>query len=227
MITDDIGETDPLLRTALEELRRLSAVPPRTGAVWAARAAMHQVLEHRSAPAGAWFRRRLGRFGLALAVTSLVVGTGATLAYAAHARPSSPLHRIRLAEERVIYQLAGKNGPSIAVGFAESRLADARANVDRKDSVAEAQSWLKEARTANPADRSAGTSQKLEEVTREVGRQQQLEGQTGDSNSSKPPGGPAPTTAPPEQVGPGSGAPSPPQPTGGSDGGSPQGGPNN
>jgi hypothetical protein len=227
MNIDRPGVSEPRLAAALDELRNLSTPPPRPPAVAAARAALHRALEDRSGPAGGRLRPRLGGLGLALAMVSIMVGAGGTLAFAAHARPSSPLHGIRLAEERVIYDLAGKNRPSVGAGFAQSRLADARANVDRKDSLAEAETWLKEASTTPSADRAGDAGQKLEEVTREVNQEQQNEVQSGESSPTSPAARPGPTTTPGAEGRPGSGEPSRPSPTEGPDRTSPNNGPNN
>ena len=92
-------------------------------------------------------RRHLVASGsmLAAAAAALVV----TLGWSAPA--GSPLHDVRLAREAVTLQLPGTNNASLVLGYAEDRLADARAGRNPRASLDEAAALLKTSGDELPA----------------------------------------------------------------------------
>jgi hypothetical protein len=216
---------DPGLALDLARWRIDSRRDPRPEAAAAARAAMLAVV---ASPPRRWrlaalpgahlprTHRRLaldGALGGALAVAGVTVGVGW------QAPVGSPLHTVRLARERLQLALPGTDGATLRLGFAEQRLADARAGHDPAG-LDEAAALLADDRADLPADH---TAQPWVRWTRDETELDSLEARLrsgslspGGSSPAEPeagsdaPAGPVRGSAAPSHGGMSSGAPSAP-----------------
>lgn len=124
---------DAPLALAFAALRSESGVAPRPEAMHAARAAMHRARatsDHSGAVGGLTLGGRLRRVVTAHRLTAGagagVAGLVVVAALGWNAPASSPLHAIQLAHEQISLDLPGSDRVSLDLGFAESRLGEAR-----------------------------------------------------------------------------------------------------
>jgi hypothetical protein len=151
----------PMAPAGLAAWANQSRIATRPAAMTSARAAMHSArvaaADVKSSPVG---RLRVGlpRLGVLLqprarlTAGALAGAAAVVVAVGWNAGPSSPLHAIQLARQDVSVALAGgTQGVDLRLQYAEARLRDAAAGIDRHDNLEEAASLLGAARQGLPA----------------------------------------------------------------------------
>lgn len=157
-MSDDVGA----MRDAFSPLRDESAAVPRTAAMTAARAAMHDERTAVIRRPLTWFeslwadvRRTLTPRRLALTGIPAAAALAAVVAVGWNAPAGSPLHVVRVAREQVALAVPGADRASLELSDAEARLRDARQGTNVSASLADASRLLDDARAHLPADHAA------------------------------------------------------------------------
>lgn len=162
-------ELDQRLRTALDSWRSDSRAEfggPQLAATKAAvRAAMLASAGAKGADRSQRRQAREWRLGWSTALTGVaalvVAGAASTAAVGWNAPAGSPLHFVRLTQERVRLSMPGADRPAIELSLAEDRLREARPG-HAADSLREAASLLAEARRALANDQQVSLAGRLE-----------------------------------------------------------------
>lgn len=144
-----MSDLDPRLGQAFAALRAESAAAPHEDAIEAARAAMHQArvvdADAGAAPLSARLRAALTTHRLMAVGTGAAAGLAVVAALGWNAPSGSPLHAVRVAHEQIALALPGSDRVALDLGFAESRLGEARQDGSTA-ALDEAQGLLDDAR---------------------------------------------------------------------------------